>query len=488
MRHPVNNTLLLKRATAALLSLLLVPTGIMYAGGPLTVGGPSEGISGVPLVWDNTNPIAYRVDGGPLSQQLNGGPVIIDNATGVLRVNRLFSNWSAIPTANLPLVNAGGLLAVGSFPANGDVKTVSDFLTVAGDVSGQAPDSNSCNGGGQSPIMFDADGSIFDGLGLPPEVIGFAFECAFNPTTGKIVSAGAILNGRFQDGINNPSANNFELTAAEFDQAFTHEFGHFLGLGHSQINIDLFLSAINNQSYTCSTDDTAGMPLMFPVLGICPAKTTAGVPIIGVDDAAWISKLYPVPSPAPVGKTSFSVAYGTLSGIVFFSDGVTPAQGVNVIARSTNLPRRNAASAVSGFYFTGNPGQTVTCINPAAPTPTTCTNLGDPFGSRDPRLIGHFEIPLPPGSYTISIESVFPGFRGGSGVGPLDPPIPAPGTFSSAVTVSVTAAATTTFNISLQGTQPRFDPFESASIFVPPAFPQAIWLRGELLGRKWLTS
>ena len=467
-----------------MLSSLLLPANVIFAGGPLAVGGPSNGISGVPLIWDNTKAISYRVDGGPLSQQPNGGPIVIDNPTGVARVNRLFGYWSAVPTANLMLTNAGGLLAVGNFPANGDVKTVNDFLTVAGDVSGQAPDPNSCSGGGQSPVMFDADGTIFDGLGLPPEVIGFAFECAFNPTTGKIISAGALLNGRFQDGINNPSANNFELTKDEFDQAFAHEFGHFLGLGHSQINVDLFLDAINNTAYTCTSDDTAGIPLMFPVLGICPAKLTTGVPMIGVDDAAWISKLYPVSSPAPPGKASFGTSYGTLSGTVFFSDGVTPAQGVNVIARNTNLPRRNTASAVSGYLFTGNPGQTVTCINPAAPTPQTCSNLGDPFGSRDPALIGHFEIPLPPGTYTLQVESVFAGFSGGSSVGSLDPPIPAPGTYSSTVTVSVTAGATTNFNITLLGTPPRFDAFESASLLLP--YPGAMLLRREQMirGRK----
>lgn len=463
------------RGIAAFLSLALSSASIVFAGGPLTVGGPTQGVSGVPLLWDNTAPIQYRVDSGPLSQQPNGGPVVIDNAAGISRVNRLFGYWSALPTANLNLTNAGGLLAVGSFPANGDVKTVNDFLTVTGEVTGQAPDPNSCNGGGQSPIIFDADGSIFDGLGLPPEVIGFAFQCAFNPSTGKIISAGAILNGRFQDGINNPGANNLELTPDEFDQAFAHEFGHFLGLGHSQINVDLFLDAINSQTYSCTADDTAGMPLMFPVLGICPAKLTAGVPIIGVDDAAWMSKLYPVPAPPSAGKTSFTAAYGTVSGTVFFSDGVTPAQGVNIVARNTNLPRRNAASVVSGFLFTGNPGQTVTCVNPASPTPQTCSNLGDPFGSHDPALIGHFEIPLPPGTYTLQVESVFSGFAGGSSVGSLDPPIPAPGTFSSAATVNVTAGSTTFFNITLQGTPSRFDAFESASL--PWVDWQTLWLR-----------
>ncbi|HMI51154.1 MAG TPA: matrixin family metalloprotease [Candidatus Saccharimonadales bacterium] len=435
------------------------------------------GISGAPFVWDTSNPISYRVESGPLSQKANGGTVVIDNAHGVTRVQNLFGSWSALTTANLNVSHAGGLLAVGSFPANGDVKTVNDFLAVAGEVAGQNPDPSSCNGGGQSPIMFDADGSIFDGLGLPPEVIGFAFACAYNPSSGKILSAGAILNGRFQDGVNN--SGNFELTSAEFDQAFTHEFGHFLGLGHSQINVDLFLKAINNQSYSCSPDDTAGMPLMFPVIGLCPAKVTAGVPILGVDDAAWMSKLYPVPSPAPAGKSSFSSAYGTISGTVYFSDGVTPAQGVNIIARSKTLPRRNAVSAVSGYLYTGNPGQLATCVNPSAPTEDTCSNLGDPFGSHDSSLLGHFDIPLPPGTYTLSVESVFDGFTGGSSVGPLDPPIPAPGTFSSAGTVTVTAGGTTAFNITLQGTQPRFDAFESAALSVTET--PIRWLRRELL-------
>jgi hypothetical protein len=464
-------------------AILLLPLPAIYAGGPLRVGGPGAGVAGMPLLWDNSNPITYRVDAGPLSQQPNGGAVVIDNAAGITRVNNMFKNWSSVTTANLNITNGGGLLAIASsgFPAGGDVQTAQQFLNVVGDPSVQAtPDSNSCNGGGQSPIIFDADGSIFDALGFPPEVIGFAFQCAFNPTTGKVNSAGAVLNGRFQDGINNGS-NNFELTAHLFDQAFTHEFCHFLGMGHSQINLDLLLSALNTQTITCTADDTAGMPLMFPVIGICPAKVDSGVPIISVDDAAWISKLYPVAAPAPAGKTSYSSAYGTITGTVFFSDGMTPAQGVNIIARSSVLPRRNAASAVSGDLFTGNPGQTATCVDPTNPTSATCSNLGDPLGSRDPTLIGRFEIPLPPGTYTISVESVYAGFTGGSSLTPLDPPIPMPGTYSSGAPVSVKAGAATTFNITLTGTPQRFDAFESAYLLLPDT--RVLWLRRDQLMR-----
>jgi hypothetical protein len=455
-----------KRAAAALATALLLMQPA-FAGGPLNVGGTGAGVPGVPLLWDNSKPIVYRVDAGPLSQRPNGGAVVIDNAGGITRVNGMFGNWAAVPTASLNFSNAGGLLGITSagFPAGGDVQTVQQFTAMVGDSSGQtAPDPNSCSGGGQSPIVFDADGSIFGALGLPPEVIGFAFACDYDTLTGRIISAGAILNGRFQDGIDDPNSGNLELTSDEFNQAFTHEFGHFLGLGHSQINVDLLLKAVNNQSYTCTSDDTAGMPLMFPILGICPAKATSRLPIIAVDDAAWISKLYPVGNSPPAGKTSYNAAYGTISGSVRFSDGATPVQGVNVIARNTNTPRRNAASAVSGYLFTGNPGQTTTCIDPAHPSATTCSNLGDPLGSRDTTLIGRFDIPLPPGTYSISVESVYAGFTGGSSLTPLDPPIPMPGTYSSGATVSVKAGTVTSMDLTLQVTPSRFDAFESAAI------------------------
>ncbi|MBI1737760.1 MAG: hypothetical protein HYR58_00745, partial [Acidobacteria bacterium] len=311
-----------------------------------------------------------------------------------------------------------------------------------------------------------------------------------------------VLNGIFQDGVD--VGNNYELTTAEFDEAFTHEFGHFAGLDHSQINVSVF----NGNPGACSADNLAGLPLMFPVL-FCQARATAGLPILSPDDLAWISRLYPETSSGP-GQTPFNSSYGTIRGTIYFSDGVSQAQGVNVIARRVSdgnalngdevsqaqgvnviarrvsdgnalngdESKRIAFSAVSGYRFTGRPGQSVTTNSPPSN-----------FGSRDPQLIGVYEIPVTPGTYTVQVESIHSGFAFGSSVGPVDPPIANPGldefwntgesatdspSLSSTITVAV-GQTVSNIDIILNGTASRFDAFESAELWQPDSLPQ--WLR-----------
>src|SRR5262249_25164082 len=160
----------------------------------------------------------------------------------------------------------------------------------------------------------------------------------------------------------------------------------------------------------CNLDELAGLPLMFPV-EFCQSRVSAGLPILAPDDMAWISKLYP--------NSTFAANYGTISGFIFFSDGITHVQGLNVIARRVDDPNtpqneslRIAVSVVCGYSFTGNPGQSITGNNSG----------GSAFGSRNPALIGYYEIPVTPGTYTIQTENIDASFTGGSSVGPLDPP------------------------------------------------------------------
>jgi hypothetical protein len=443
----------IRQGLAAFVSVVLA-SGLAFAGEPLSITGPAATQPGQAFVWPSGSTIQYTVDTGPLSTTPSG-QVVISNAQGLTRVKSLFQNWQSVPTTSITYTYAGPITGV----TGGDVKTVADFNTVKG----------SCTAGTQNPVVFDANGSIFSGLGLDPLVIGFASTCKMNAQTGQIVSAMVTLNGEFRDGVS--TSTNFELSADQFDEAMTHEIGHFSGLGHSQINLALYQTGVVD---ACDTDDLAGLPLMFPV-EFCQSRKSAGLPILSPDDVAWISKLYP--------GASYASSYGTISGFVLFSDGITAFQGANVIARRVDDPstpedesKRIAVSSVSGFLFTGNPGQNISGDNAG----------GSPFGSRNTALIGYYEIPVTPGTYTVEVEAIDGQFTGGSSVGPLDPPVlvvPAEHwhayesafddqTQADPVTVAA-GQKVSNLNIILNGTPPRFDPNEDGEVerLEPPSIP-----------------
>lgn len=432
------------RRLASLFASFLLVASLAIAGGPLHVTGLLATAPGQPFLWVVASPIRYTVDTGPLSENPSG-QTVIDNSHGLALVESLFQNWQSVPTTAIQFSYAGPIGGI----SGGDVKTIQDFNTVQG----------SCNAGTQSPVIFDANGSLLQALGLDPLVIGFTSTCMLDPVAGHIQSALILLNGEFQDGVSDPGTNNYEITADQFDEAITHEMGHFSGLDHSQINVDLYQNGFVNN---CPVDELAGLPLMFPV-EFCQSRKSAGLPILAPDDMAWISKLYP--------NSTYSANYGVISGFVFFSDGITQAQGVNVIARRVDDPntpenesQRIAFSVVSGFLFTGNPGQSITGDNTG----------GSGFGGRNPALIGYYEIPVTPGTYTVQIENIDSSFSGGSSVGPLDLPAVTYGAneywhhYESAfdnpaqkdpITVQA-GQKISSVNFIMNQTPPRFDPFE----------------------------
>lgn len=411
-----------QRAVVVLMSLgLALPQPVM-AGGPILVGGPTFGVEGAPFTWDTTSEIQYRTDGGTLGS--------LTNAQAIARVESMFNVWENVATANIGYNRAGAIQGV----ADGDVSTAAEFDAAEGTCNANPPT--------QNPIIFDTDGSVFTDLGFDPDVIGFAGPCLVN-AAGRIISGEAALNGKWIDG----NAANGELTSAEFDAAFIHEFGHLSGLDHSQVNLNCLTAS------PCGAADLQGLPTMFPFLLSSEMATLA------TDDVAWISRLYP----QTTGGTTFAGTHGTLTGVVRFSDGMTHAQGVNVIARrvdtGSNEDRRFAVSVVSGFKFTANPGQSVTANYLGG---TDDNTGGSDFGSRQTGDIGLFEIPVPAGDYTVEVESIDPGFEGGSSVGPLSPPIPMPGAAPAAAGPFAVGAGMTVSvgDVVLLGTDPRFDQFE----------------------------
>jgi hypothetical protein len=389
----------------------LVASGLAAAGGPL-----ASNSNGEPFAWPVGTTIQYRTDGGDLS-------VSVDQDAARSRVQAMFTVWQNVASAAISYNRVGPIQGV----ADGDVDTAAEYNAVEG----------ACNNGTQSPIVFDVDGSLFEDLGQDSAVIGFAGPCAIDGN-GQFVSGQAVMNGIFLDGVSN--ADNLELTDNEFDAAFVHEFGHFSGLDHSQINVECATG--------CSTDDLAGLPTMFPFLVSDTQRT------LSIDDVAWISRLHPAG-----GGSGFTATHGTITGTVYFSDGESHLQYANVIARRVdaggNEPRRLAVSTVSGYRFRACTPNTIT-----NPDPDFCP----PSGSLDPAHIGLFEIPVPPGDYTIEVEAIDPAFTDGSSVGPSDRPIAMPGTAPAPLgPITISAGQILSGNdIILIGTQPRFDQFEGS--------------------------
>ncbi|MGQ0383162.1 MAG: hypothetical protein ACT4UP_00545 [Gammaproteobacteria bacterium] len=377
--------------------------GTVHAGGPIAVRS-----NGLPYAWSAAT-IGYRTDNGPLSPLVNES-----DARG--RVVSMFNVWQSVATSGISYSRDGFINATGAF-AGGDVDTAAEFAAVDA----------SCGSGAQNPVVYDANGTILTDLGADTtSVIGIGGPCAIGAT--NIVSAFIVMNGLFQDGQAGPQ----DITAALFDAAIIHEIGHFSGLDHSQINVNC------TSQGGCGADDLAGLPTMFPFL----VSATQGQ--LSIDDIAWISRLNP--------SGSFATTHGTLSGVVYFSDGQSHAQFVNVIARpldtGLNQDRTSAVSVISGYRFRAIHGNPLTGDGPSS------------FGSVDPAHIGLFEIPVPAGSYTIEVESIDPDFTDGSSIGGYQ--IAMPGTAPAplgpvVVTPNMTASGN---DVILIGTPPRFDQFE----------------------------
>ncbi|HXE76451.1 MAG TPA: hypothetical protein VNN18_12575 [Candidatus Xenobia bacterium] len=428
----------------------------LRAGGPVIIGGGSTGgfgPDGQAFVW-TASPIGYRTDGVT-------GLGVITKANADTRVAGMFQAWQDVPTSDITFSRLGDITGV----ADNDVSTVAEFNAV----------NTACNNGTQSPIVYDQTGSLFDSLNGPDSgVIGFAGACQLT-SLGVINSAIAALNGEFRDGVNNPPSN-FELTDNEFDAVFIHEFGHFFGLDHSQINLNCLSPGCADFS-----DDSFGLPTMFPFLisGLEESPSVHPAGTISMDDAAWVSELYPEAGSGP-GQLPYATNRGTITGTLFFSDGITAVQGGNVIARQVDDPmtiginesRRNAVSNVSGYLFTEIPGNTTMPGGGAS-------RSSNPFGSANVALRGTYRLPgLTAGSYTVEAETINPAFTGGSGVGPLRIqiiPLPGPAEFLSdpetnsdasatARTIMVAAGSTSSGqNIILNNTPPRFDGFDAVA-------------------------
>ncbi len=378
-------------ATAVALS---VPGTGMFAHEPTSVAGGVGGIGvteGRVMTWDLATlggSVPYTTDGGALGT--------LDNAAANALVTEAFGVWEAVPTSSIAATRTGAINSSGTvLVTDGDVSSLAEFDAVTGALLSGCP---------ENPVIYDADGSLFDALGRPRSNVGFAG--AFTSTTSDFFFCGrAVLNGRVINGIEDQ--DDPELPTGEVKGVMIHEFGHFFGGGHAQVNLNC-LTDFGAPGNTCTpgSADLLGLPTMFPI-SIGGLDESAGPPAVhftetlSEDDMAGISRLYPK-------EPEFSATYGEIEGTIFFSDGVQHLQDAVVIARKTDSPRSRAIQITSGFLFKGNFG------NPELDPPFDGPS---PFGTDDPAMRGFYSLAVPAGDWTVEIESIHPIFLGGSSVG-----------------------------------------------------------------------
>lgn len=287
---------------------------------------PAHG--GGPLELVNHQPVVYPNGGTLLTLNLDQGPLgYRTNAQATALAQSAIAMWNGVNTSTMRLI-------IGS-PLAADY-TTANYTNVYQRFSD-----------GLNPVIFDTDGSITDaifGVGAKSSILGFAGSAYWTsgPSVGKYAEGQAFLNGYIN------------ISDAVWTVVLAHEFGHFFGLDHSQLDSTQGL-AFNNYA------------LMYPI-------AYRSLQSLHEDDAAAVTALYPA---ANVGAT-----YGQLTG-AFTTAGGTPILGANIWARETSTGK--VYSVVSDFLTQGT---------------------------------GYFRLYLPAGTYTLNAESIASNFTGGSGVGP----------------------------------------------------------------------
>lgn len=297
-----NKNMTLRRAFAGATAALV--SASVFAGGPLNTNpADPDGVERWPNGGQN---IPFNIDQGDL------GP--LSNAVATQQVIDAFQRWEDIPTASNTYSNNGQI------PFDVDVTNYVPFIQNLFFGANTADD--------LSPVVFDADGSIFVDLFGVSGVLGFAStdtrDAAGNPIEAVcFLNGGLILSG---------------FPVSDFEGVIFHEFGHYSGLAHTVVNgqnvaLGDATGPSPNNTYGNSPPDQVETMYPFAIVG-------GGQVTPHADDVAILSFLYPEPD--------FFATTGTISGTIFAANGVTPLTGVNVIARNVNDPFVDAVSAISG--------------------------------------------------------------------------------------------------------------------------------------------
>lgn len=270
---------------------------------------------------------------------------------------------------------------------------------------------------GKNPIVIDDDGTVvakFFGTSNRYTTLGFAAVISYDSDTGKAVKGEAVFNAACLSGVALSDCGSLSFSDDDFTSFIVHEIGHFLGLNHSQVNLD------EADDSDTSNDDkiTTMYPFFIPGNG-------SNFKTLEKDDKVGLAFLYPA--------GNFSSSTFTIQGTVFDTNGTTEFACANLIARNadSSKTRSDAVSFVSGQMCTG--------------------------GAFDKSCDGDYEIQGldPTASYQVTVEAINKDIRGASGIPPCEGSGDQPTFTKQTLSGSTNAAAGATassINFTLSGT------------------------------------
>jgi len=302
---------------------------LSYAGGPLFITDNNS-----PVVYPNSN-ITLHVENGDLG--------ILSNAIATTLLQEGFDLWNDVSTSTINLSADQTQLALDINETN--------FETYLPTLDGtELNDTDNLN-----PVIFDDDGKIIEqifGVGQTG-LLGFAGSF-INSETGDFIEGFILINGS-----NTGSNTKIKLI-------FAHEVGHFIGLDHSQVDIDNEESS-SELPLLCFTTGSGNYPLMYPF----GCRLTDD---LHADDISAVSALYP--------STDLNDNFGNLEGI-FVDESGDAILGANIWAEDTSSGK--TYSIISDYLKQGT---------------------------------GFYRLLLPAGTYTLHANSINTSFTAGSSVGP----------------------------------------------------------------------
>lgn len=298
--------------TSLLLGLAVVAAPIAArAGGPLFI----DPATGLPIRYSGTVPV--YTDLGSLG--------MLTNQQADAKVAFAWQQWTDVPTSSFEARIAGDFASAG-LP---DV-TAANASSVIG----------TFNGGGVY-VVYDTDGTVLsDFFGAPPSVLGIASPEFGVDGTPEITEGWVVLNGLAID----PA----DADGSAFAGVMTHEFGHSINLGHSQVNGPALFFGDPAGPSGCPDLPFDGAPArddvetMYPFIDVAPSTGTgiAQSTVDVTDDVVSLSNLYPV--------ATWPASAGSIAGTITASGGRTQVGGVNVVARNVADPFRDAVSVMTG--------------------------------------------------------------------------------------------------------------------------------------------